>query len=111
MLNLEVFKQRIFSKEKMRKVNLFETSNFFCDLYCLVPGQSQKPHKHDEADKIYYVLEGEAIIQVGKEEQVCSTGQMVLAPAGEEHGVRNGGRGNLTLLVIMAPNPNVRKTS
>ncbi|TDI94531.1 MAG: cupin domain-containing protein, partial [Caldithrix sp.] len=28
-----------FSIEKMQKVNLFETRNFFCDIYCLEPGQ------------------------------------------------------------------------
>lgn len=109
MFNLEVLKQRAFSVEKMQKINLVETAHLFCDIYCLCPGQSQKLHQHADADKIYYVLEGEVAVQVGDEMQVCSAGQLVLAPAGEQHGVHNGGRGNATLLIMMAPNPNVRK--
>ena len=59
MLNLEVLKQCAFSTEKMQKVNLFETSHLFCDIYCLCSGQSQKLHQHEDAEKIYYILEGE----------------------------------------------------
>ena len=109
MLNVEVSKQRVFSTEKMQKINLVETGNFFCDIYCLCPGQSQKLHQHEDADKIYYILEGQVEVQVGIEKQVCSAGQMVLAPAGEQHGVHNGSLENATLLVMMAPNLNVRK--
>ena len=39
-----------FSAEKMQKINLFETENFFCDIYCLEPGQGQKAHAHQEED-------------------------------------------------------------
>ena len=108
MLNVEVSKQRVFLAEKMQKINLVETANFFCDIYCLCPGQSQELHQHEDADKIYYIIEGQVEVQVGNEKQVCSAGQMVLAPAGEQHGVHNGGQGNATLLVVMAPNPNVK---
>ena len=48
-----------FDDEKMQKVNLFESHRMFADLYCLKPGQQQKPHTHSENDKIYFVLEGE----------------------------------------------------
>lgn len=37
---------RRFDAAKMQKVNLFETGRFFLDVYCLEPGQSQKPHVH-----------------------------------------------------------------
>jgi len=46
MIALEVLARKTFSSEKMQKVNLFETDNLFCDLYCLRPGQAQKPHTH-----------------------------------------------------------------
>ena len=111
MVNLEVLKQRAFSAEKMQKINLFETANFFCDIYCLCPGQVQKVHTHKDADKVYYILEGELIVQVGIEEQACPAGQIVLASAGEPHGVRNSSRKNATILVLMAPNPNVWKAN
>ena len=48
--------QHRFSNEKLQKVNLFETAQMFCDVYCLEPGQEQKPHEHAGATKFYYVL-------------------------------------------------------
>ena len=98
-----------FAPEKMQKINLYETTNFFCDVYCLEPGQEQKPHAHDDADKIYYVLEGCGTFLVGAEEQELGQHQIVLAPAGAPHGVRNTSAARLTILVFMTPNPNVKK--
>ncbi len=98
-----------FSPDKMQKVNLFETGNFFCDLYCLEPGQRQKVHTHEDADKIYFVLEGSGTIRIGDEERVVRKNEICLAPAGLEHGVENTAARNLSLLVFMAPNPNTQK--
>ena len=78
-----------FSTEKMQKVNLFETGNFFCDVYCLEPGQIQKPHTHEGADKIYFVLEGRAMIQIGEEEKVVEKNEICMAESGCIHGVKN----------------------
>jgi mannose-6-phosphate isomerase-like protein (cupin superfamily) len=97
-----------FSDEKMRKVNLFETKNFFCDVYCLEPGQEQKVHAHEEEDKIYYVLTGRGSFVVGDEKRELGERQIVMAPAGAPHGVKNDGDRRLTLLVFMTPNPNFK---
>ena len=94
-----------FSTEKMRKHNVFETPNFFCDVYCFDPGQEQKRHLHAEQDKVYLVLEGQGTFRVGEQEQVLGPGQGTMAPAGEEHGVLNHSGSRLRLLVFMAPNP------
>ena len=37
---------RRFAADKMQKVNMFETPQMFCDVYCLEPGQAQKAHAH-----------------------------------------------------------------
>jgi quercetin dioxygenase-like cupin family protein len=97
-----------FSVEKMQKINLFETDNMFTDIYCLEPGQEQKIHAHKGADKIYFVLEGTGRFHIGGEEQDLSLSQIVLAPSDVEHGVRNASDERLVLLVMMAPNPNVK---
>ncbi len=78
-----------FKSEKMNKVSLFDTDRFFCDVYCLEPGQSQKVHAHDGSDKVYYVLEGEGRFTIGEEEKVLRADDITLAPAGEAHGVVN----------------------
>jgi quercetin dioxygenase-like cupin family protein len=102
----EVLTQKKFSEEKMQKVSLFGTANLFCDLYCLLPGQAQKPHRHQGADKIYYVLEGHGRFQVGEEQQNLGPGMVLLAPSNVDHGVSNESQDRLCLLVVMAPNPN-----
>ncbi|MFQ5931949.1 MAG: cupin domain-containing protein [Nitrospiraceae bacterium] len=94
-----------FSPEKMKKNNIFQTPRFFCDVYCFEPGQEQKGHVHGDQDKVYLVLEGKGTFQVGQEEQQMGPGQVTLAPAGAEHGVRNHTSGRLKVLVFVAPNP------
>jgi len=95
-----------FRPERLARVGLFEVPQLFLDLYCLEPGQEQRPHVHADAAKIYYVLEGEGTFLVGGETRRLGPGHAVLAPAGSEHGVRNDGGGRVQLLVMMAPNPN-----
>lgn len=94
-----------FASDKMKKNNLFQTARLFCDVYCFEPGQEQKGHVHGDQDKVYIVLEGEGIFQVGAEQRVLQKGQGTLAPAGEEHGVKNHTTQRLKVLVFVAPNP------
>jgi len=98
-----------FSKEKMKKVGLFSTSRFFCDLYCFEPGQEQKPHVHHGEDKVYFVLEGEGTFRIGDEVKNLSQNMVTLAPSGIEHGVRNEGTNRLVLFVFMSPNSHFQK--
>jgi quercetin dioxygenase-like cupin family protein len=94
-----------FAADKMKKTNLVETANLFCDVYAFEPGQAQQGHTHAVGDKLYYVLAGAGRIRVGAEERAVGPGDLVCAPAGSEHGVENPGPGRLTLLVTMAPKP------
>ncbi len=95
-----------FAPDKMVKTNVFNVPQLFLDLYGLEPGQAQRPHAHAENAKIYFVLEGAGTFTIGAEERVLEAGHAVLAPAGEDHGVRNHTSERLVLLVTMAPNPN-----
>ena len=94
-----------FVGEKMAKVNIFETPRFFCDIYCLKPGQLQKVHSHAANDKIYYILRGEANVTVGEVSKILRPGEIVLAGAGEPHGVSNDSDEEAVCLVSMAPHP------
>lgn len=109
LLDVKLFTElKNFSPEKMVKVNLFETENFFCDIYCFEPGQQQKLHTHNGADKVYFVLEGEGKFFVGTEEKILDQGNAILAASGFVHGVENISQNKLVLLVFMSPNPNVK---
>jgi len=96
-----------FSADKMQKVNLFETSHMFCDMYCLEPGQAQKPHAHAGATKFYYVVEGRAAVTLGAETRELGPGELAWSAPGENHGVENRSTARCVLLVAMGPNPNV----
>jgi mannose-6-phosphate isomerase-like protein (cupin superfamily) len=107
--SVEVFKNTRelfnFATAKMQKVNLFETTRMFCDIYCFEPGQEQTAHAHAGSDKVYYVIEGRGRVRVDEAEQEVSAGHAVFAPAGSTHGVRNPGPQRLAMLVFMAPKP------
>ena len=94
-----------YSDEKMQKIPLFDSTKYFCDLYCLKPGQDQRIHSHAESDKIYFVLRGRGMFHIGGEERELGTGEAVVAGPGEPHGVRNGSAEDLVLLVFMTPKP------
>ena len=94
-----------FAADKMKKVGLVDTTSLFCDAYCFEPGQEQAGHRHAVGDKLYYVVSGGGRIRVGSEERPVGPGDLVCAPAGEDHGVRNPGPERLVLLVMMAPKP------
>ena len=94
-----------FNPEKLKKIGLFDTDNFFCDIYCFEPGQSQKVHSHSDSDKVYYVMEGSAMVTIGSEEKELGPGEITIAPAGEDHGVVNHTQDKLMMLVFMAPKP------
>ncbi|HZA53742.1 MAG TPA: cupin domain-containing protein [Candidatus Udaeobacter sp.] len=94
-----------FSPEKMKKNGIFETARLFCDLYCFEPGQEQSAHTHDGSDKVYYVVKGKGLFQIGGEERELEEGQMAIAESGKKHGVINKSNDRLMVLVYMAPKP------
>lgn len=102
---VDLFGQRRFSGEKLQKVPVFTSERFLCDQYCLEPGQAQRVHLHAVEDKVYVVLEGEAMFEVGDERELLAEGSAVIARAGVPHGVRNDSDSRLVLLVMMAPKP------
>ncbi|MDH5527047.1 MAG: cupin domain-containing protein [Nitrospirota bacterium] len=93
-----------YAAEKMKKISLFSTERVQCDQYCLEPGQAQKPHAHAGEDKLYYIVEGSGKVAVGSEEKAIGAGEIVIAPAGVDHGITNGAGGRMRVLVFMAPN-------
>ena len=94
-----------FCEEKMKKNALFDSPHLFYDAYCLLPGQFQKVHAHEDSDKVYYVLRGAGRFTVGEEERDLGEGNAVIARAGDPHGVRNETQEDLVILVTMAPRP------
>jgi mannose-6-phosphate isomerase-like protein (cupin superfamily) len=91
--------------EKFYKSTLWKGEHLMVGLNCLEPNQTQSVHAHQDADKFYFVLEGEGKFTVGNEERNATAGALVVAPAGVAHGVTNTSGERLLLLVAIAPGP------
>lgn len=89
--------------EKFYKTTLWQGEHLMAGLNCLEPGQSQPIHAHEEADKFYFILEGQGSFTIGDVQQQAEAGTLVVAPASVPHGVRNDGQARLSLLVAIAP--------
>ncbi len=92
-------------RDRFYKTTLYRTDRLLLGLNCLEPGQRQDVHAHDDQDKFYYVVEGEGLFWLGDEQHPAQAGQVVWAPKGVVHGVKNAGTSRLTLLVGIAPAP------
>lgn len=92
-------------EEKFYKTTLFQSNALLLGLNCLQPGQVQQPHDHVDQDKFYFIVEGSGSFWLGEEQVNAAAGEVVWAPAGLLHGVKNDGEDRLTLLVGIAPAP------
>lgn len=89
--------------EKSYKTTLWQGEHAMVGLNCLEPGQTQKIHAHDGADKFYFVLEGSGKFTVGGEDAEAAAGSLIIAPSGIPHGVTNNGSERLSILVSISP--------
>ena len=62
-------------------------------------------HAHAGMDKVYSVVEGEGVFLLEGRELPAKAGDVLVAPEGVPHGVRNPGPGRLLLVAILAPAP------
>jgi len=76
-----------FAPGGMQKLDCAETPRLLLGLNCFEPGQTQRVHAHEGADKFYLVLSGKAKLVVADESRDVAAGDLVLAPAGVSHGV------------------------
>ena len=92
--------------DKMGKSSLFESPRLLVGLNAFEPGQFHALHAHQGMDKVYQVVEGEGILLLdGGRELPMKPGDLVVAPEGVPHGIRNVSGRRLLVLAILAPAP------
>ena len=102
MLYIDYRDKIAYSKEKAGKIALSETGHSRSTLWCLEPGQGIVPHVH-AGDHIWAVFEGEGLyLSEGAEPLPIGPGTVLIAPAGESHGVENTGTAGLVFLSVSA---------
>lgn len=110
----EDFKHRIFhwpdiqkfDEEEATKTVFYETENTVGAVWCMHPGQTLPMHSHEKADDIWIVVEGEADFYPESGETVkIKAGDVVVARAGEKHGMTNNADKDFVMLGIAGPTP------
>jgi quercetin dioxygenase-like cupin family protein len=91
--------------DKMGKATIFQSARLMVGLNGFEPGQSHALHAHAGMDKVYHVLEGSGAFLLEGRELPMSAGDLLIAPEGVPHGVRNTGTTRLLVLAILAPAP------
>ncbi len=94
-----------YRPDKMGKSTLFESSRVLVGLNAFEPGQAHALHAHAGMDKVYQVIEGEGRFLLEGRELPMKAGDLLVAPEGVPHGVRNTGATRLLVLAILAPAP------
>jgi len=56
-------------------------------------------------DKVYHVVEGSGVFLLSDREVPMGAGDLLVAPEGVPHGIRNTSPGRLMVLAILAPAP------
>jgi mannose-6-phosphate isomerase-like protein (cupin superfamily) len=89
----------------MGKRTIYESTRLLVGTNAFEPGQSHALHAHAGMDKLYYVLEGSGIFLLDGAELPMTAGDLLVAPEGVGHGVRNTGAVRLLVLAVLAPAP------
>ncbi len=92
-----------YTAAKMGKRTLFESSRLLVGLNAFEAGQEHALHAHAGQDKAYVVVEGRGLFLLDGRELAMEAGDLLVAPEGVPHGVRNPGPGRLLVLAILAP--------
>jgi quercetin dioxygenase-like cupin family protein len=95
----------IYASSKMGKSTVFESPRLLVGLNAFEPGQEHGLHAHAGMDKVYHVIEGEGLFLLQGRELPMHAGDLMVAPDGVPHGVRNNSRGRLLVLAFLAPSP------
>lgn len=94
-----------FAAGKMGKTTLFSSPRLLVGLNAFEPGQAHSLHAHAGLDKLYHVLEGEGVFLLDGQELPMQAGDLLVAPEGVPHGVKNNGSERLVVLAVLAPGP------
>jgi quercetin dioxygenase-like cupin family protein len=92
-----------WNPDRMGKSTIFESPHMLVGLNAFEPGQMHALHAHPGMDKLYLVVEGEGTFLLDGQELPMRSGDLLVAPQGVPHGIRNGGADRLLVLAVLAP--------
>ncbi len=96
---LNVSELKKFDETKRHQETIWSDDRSRVSLICMRPGQEIITHTH-HGSHIWTVMEGTGEFRSGKETRSITAGQIVIVPAFEDHGIRNGSQENLVIASI-----------
>ncbi len=99
----------VYNSEKMGKSTLYSSEHVLVGLNAFEPGQEHALHAHDDMDKVYHVVSGRGVFLLKGRELDMRGGEMLIAPQGVPHGIRNTGEERLLVIAILTPAPGSAK--
>ncbi len=94
-----------FRPDKMGKSTIFRSDRMLVGLNAFEPGQEHSLHAHAGMDKLYSVVDGNGEFLLEGEEIPMAAGDLLVAPEGVPHGIRNNGSERLLVLAVLSPAP------
>lgn len=98
----------VFTPQRMGKSTLFRSDRMLVGLNAFEPGQEHRLHAHEGIDKVYQVISGRGLFLLQDTTLEMVAGDLMVAPEGVPHGIRNSGDERLLVLAILAPAPPAR---
>jgi mannose-6-phosphate isomerase-like protein (cupin superfamily) len=80
-----------------------KTTNHSVAYITIAPQKATLRHFHRQTEESYYIMAGDAFIEIGDESQPLKAGQLVLIPSMQPHKIYNTGNDDLVMLVACAP--------
>ncbi len=69
----------------------------------LLPGKATLLHRHETTEEIYFILSGNGVMRLGKQEFAVSRNDTIIIPPGTDHNLFNDGTNELKILCCCAP--------
>lgn len=98
---LDVQQLKKFANEKRHQQTIWSDDHSRISLFGMKPGQEIITHTH-HGSHIWFVVEGSGEFFSGGKSQIITSGQIVIVPALEDHGIRNSSQENLVIASITA---------
>ncbi len=89
----------------MGKTTIFASPHLLVGLNAFEPGQEHALHAHAGMDKLYSVVEGQGLFLLDGRELPMQAGDLLIAPDGVPHGIRNNSGARLLVMAVLAPGP------
>ena len=95
----------VYGPDRMGKSTLFESASLLVGLNAFEPGQEHALHATRGAGQGLPGARGSGLFLLEGRELPMSAGDLLIAPAGVPHGVRNNGAERLLVVAVLAPAP------